>query len=637
MRNVLAAVILCLAQLVFTSPADAQYTIGPSDPAEVEAFVDGLMAAQLDANHIAGATVSVVRNGEVVLTKGYGYADATADIEVDGDRTIFRIGSITKLFVWTAIMQLVEEGKLDLDTDVNEYLTDVEIPATYDEPITLAHLMTHTPGYEDHFIHLFGRDEQSLKPLSEILSEDMPERIRRPGFVASYSNHGVALAGYVVEQVTGMRWEEYIEQNILEPLGMEYTTARQPVPNALSEYTSEAHRWRNGEFETHHFEFVPPSPAGSISASAGDMTRFMIAHLHKGEYNGTRILEEETANRMHSTSFEPAPGVPGIAHGFIEANTNGYRTIGHSGGTVHFFSNCILIPEFDAGFFISTNSQQGGEVIGNFTEAFINRYFPPRNIEARTPPSGFNDRVANYVGSYRSIRYSDTTIAKLAVLMSGAVTVENLGESKIKLHAPGEYFEPGPWVEIEPGLFRLEDDHENLAFKEGEDGSVDYMVAGKIPVATFEKIQWYETPNVHVAIVSIAMLLLASAIVFYPAAAIIRRRYRVTLEAKQILPVFARITLCVIAVIYIAFFIGVSMSLQEPTDIVYGIPPMLEMTLYLPLIMAALAAVAAIFAIVIWIKGRGGITARLHYTAVVVAAAIALWQLNYLNLLGHHY
>ena len=188
------------------------------DRADLEAFFDGAIPVQLDSKHIAGAVVAVVSGDKVVFSKGYGYADIENRRKVDPEKTMFRIASISKLFTWTAVMQQVEEGKLDLDADINTYLKEVKVPSGYDKPVTLKNLLTHTPGFEDYVLGLFAHSPKDLPPLAEVLREQMPARVAAPGVISSYSNHGTALAGYAVACASGKSWEDYIEQRILQPL-----------------------------------------------------------------------------------------------------------------------------------------------------------------------------------------------------------------------------------------------------------------------------------------------------------------------------------------------------------------------------------------------------------------------------------
>src|SRR5687767_4464774 len=274
---------------------------------DVESFLDGLVPSQLDRDDIAGAVIAIVKDGKVLFAKGYGYADTTNKSRVTVD-TLFRPGSISKLFTWTAVMQLVEQGKLDLDVDVNRYL-DFKIPDTYPQPITMRHMMTHTPGFEEDGRDLIGHDTTTMVPLGRWLVTHIPGRVRPPGTYSSYSNYATALAGYVVERVAGMPFDDYVEQRILAPLGMAQTTSRQPLPAKLAGGMSGGFSWKGGRFEREKFEVVHPAPAGSFASSATDMARFMLAHLGNGAYNGQRVLADSTVALMHRRAFSHDPRI----------------------------------------------------------------------------------------------------------------------------------------------------------------------------------------------------------------------------------------------------------------------------------------------------------------------------------------
>src|SRR5216684_351792 len=184
--------------------------------ADATAWLDGFMPMQLEREDIAGAVVLVVKDGKVLLAKGYGYKDVAKKIPVTPDSTLFRPGSISKLFTWTAVMQLVEQGKLDLDRDVNDYI-DFKIPATYPQPITLRHIMTHTPGFEETIQELFVANASQLKPLDAYLKEHMPARIFPPGTTPAYSNYAATLAGYIVERASGQNFNDYVDEHVFKP------------------------------------------------------------------------------------------------------------------------------------------------------------------------------------------------------------------------------------------------------------------------------------------------------------------------------------------------------------------------------------------------------------------------------------
>src|SRR5215211_6632351 len=252
-----------------TSPSQQQ---GPTDPAELEAFLDKLLGKEMERHHIAGAAVSVVKDGKLFFAKGYGYADLENGIPVDPERTIFRIGSVGKLFTWTAVMQLAEQGKLDLDADINTYL-DFRIPDTYPQPITLKHLMTHTAGFEDRYYERLAKDPNDLLPPREWLISHMPARVRPPGDIAAYSSYGTALAGYIVARVSGKPYDQYVQEHILNPLGMvhttarSYTTARSSMSPDIRAHTSVGYVYKDGAFQ----EFPDTSEIGQSTLKLADI------------------------------------------------------------------------------------------------------------------------------------------------------------------------------------------------------------------------------------------------------------------------------------------------------------------------------------------------------------------------------
>ncbi|MBL8989515.1 MAG: beta-lactamase family protein, partial [Gemmatimonadetes bacterium] len=361
-----------------SAAAPATPTRGLKDRAELEAFVDGLMTAYLADKHIAGATVSVVKDGQLFFAKGYGWADVAKRIPVDPEKTLFRIGSVSKLFTWTAIMQLVEQGKLDLKTDINQYL-DFQIPATYSQPITLTEVLTHTPGLEEDGRDLFTEDPGHITPMGKWLPAHLPGRVRPPGTFSSYSNWATAAAGYIVERKGGeATWDDYIEKHILAPLGMTQTTGRQPLPESFGPDMSQGYEWKNGDFVARKWEIVTgAAPAGSMSASATDMAKFMIAHLNGGALGEGRILSPETTRLMHTRLQGHDPRIPGFAHGFYEQSSHGLRLIGHGGDTQWFHSDLALIPSENVGLFISTNTSTGSAIsFQPFLKAFLDHYYP---------------------------------------------------------------------------------------------------------------------------------------------------------------------------------------------------------------------------------------------------------------------
>src|SRR6266487_506204 len=288
--------------------------------ADVEAFLAGVMPLQLAREDIAGAVIMIVKDGKVLFKQGYGYADVEKKVAVSPDETLFRPGSVSKLFTWTAVMQQVEQGKLNLDRDINDYL-DFKIPEAYGKPITLRNLMTHTPGFEELAEEVVVPGANDLKPLGDYLKHRIPARIFPPGVTPAYSNYGATLAGRILERVSGQPFNDYLDEHIFKPLGMSHSTCREPLPGNLSSLMSNGYKVASQPAEP--FEFIEVLPAGSCSSTASDMAKFMIAHLQDGRFDGAQILRPETVQLMHSRQFGYHDDMNGMAGEFYEETRNG--------------------------------------------------------------------------------------------------------------------------------------------------------------------------------------------------------------------------------------------------------------------------------------------------------------------------
>ena len=272
----------------------------------MDAFLDGIVPEQLKRENIAGAVVIVVKDGSVLYQKGYGYADVKTKLPMDAERTLIRPGSVSKLFTWTAVMQQVEQGKIDLDRNVNDYL-DFKIPETYPQPITMRELMTHTAGFEDTVKDLMARPGRKPDTLRDYLSTHIPQRVFPPGTIPAYSNYGATLAGYIVQRVSGIPFEQYVQDNIFTPLAMQHTTFSQPLPANCQPLMSNGYALASEGAKP--FETVNTVPAGGVTSSAADMAHFMLAHLQGGQWNGARILKPETVASMHPPQFAVDPAL----------------------------------------------------------------------------------------------------------------------------------------------------------------------------------------------------------------------------------------------------------------------------------------------------------------------------------------
>lgn len=604
-------------------------TRGPRDPAEVEAFMDGLMTAWMRDKHIAGTTVSVVRDGKLLFAKGYGYADVAKRTPVDPERTLFRIGSVSKLFTWTGVMQLHEQGKLDLAKDVNEYL-DFKIPATYPQPITLTDILTHTPGLEEDPRDLFTEDSAHIAPMSQWLPAHMPARVRAPATFASYSNWATAVAGYIVERHGGEKtWDDYTEKHIFQPLGMTYSSSRQPLPAALREHMSVGYEWKQGEFVPKKFEIVTgAAPAGSLSASATDMAKFMIAHLSKGALGDARILGEQEAELMHTRVRGHDPRLPGFAHGFYEQSSHGLRIIGHGGDTQWFHSNLSLIPSENVGVFMSTNTSTGGQIsFLPFLTAFLDHYYP-EPVPVLTPKETDKTAVQRFAGEYVFNRMNFTTFVKVAAL-AGSVPVGAMKDGTILVTTP---FGAMRMVQEDSLLFRDVNGGMRLAFRANEAGKVTHGFLDAAPMMVMDKVDRLHAPSVHRVILGGGLLMFLAIVV----TAIIRFFIRNTPGRPQAAPNVAagRRALAWAGVLLLAFSAILVSLVANPDKLLGETPTMLKAGLALPVAALFLVLWGAWAMLAQWRAGEGSIWMRLRHTAAVAIALVFFWSLNTWNLLG---
>ena len=615
---------------------------GPTDPAELQAFLDGLFGQEMKEHHIAGAAVSVVKGGKLFFAKGYGYADREHGIPVDAEQTIFRIGSVGKVFTWTAVMQLVAQGKLDLDADINTYL-DFRIPDTYPQPVTLKHLMTHTSGFDDRWLETVVANASELVPARDWLVANTPGRVRPPGEAAGYSNYNAMLAGYIVERVSGQPYAQYIQRNIFDPLGMVHATAQSPIPPDLHAHASVGYTYVDGAFQAFPDYIVQPAglPSGAHQASVTDMARFMIAHLEQGRYSDAniaeaRILDESTARQMHSTLYTPDPRLLGMAYGFTDISDNGQRTLGHQGYGPPMNSQLLLLPDQHLGIFVVYNSlgaRDGGLTTQHmgFQRAFFDHYYPAAAAAPIQPAVDFAERARRFVGLYRESNDHSTTPEKVRGLF-GALEVSAPGDGTLLVPMEGLALR---FVEVEPRYFRQVDGPFALVFREDDRGRITYLFADVQPQNAFVKLNWYETPSFNMALALGCVLVFLSMV---PVAVIRFMRNRRSGGARGPVSRGARVAgwiILGISLLNLLFLAGIALWFRplRPSEL-HGLPVIVESVLGLGVLAAVLTAGAVVATVLAWKKSYWGIAGRAYYTLVTIAAVAFVWFLNYWNWLG---
>jgi CubicO group peptidase (beta-lactamase class C family) len=544
---VLTAVLTVLLAVLLPAAAAAAPRAVPAPPvpvpaaadltaADVDAWLDGLLPAALERADIAGGAVTVVHEGRVLTSRGYGSADSgstgAAPQPVDPRTTLFRIGSVSKVFTAAAVLQLVEQGRLDLDAPVQPLL-DFPLPQRFEPAVTLRHLLTHTAGYEERIAGLIGTGTPGS--LRDSVAVDPPEQVFAPGTVPAYSNYGYALAGYVVERVTGTPFADHVTRAVLAPLGMTSSTFAQPLPPDLQDRLSPAYATASGPPQP--FEIVNAAPAGSMTASTDDMGRFLLALLD----GAPELLEPSTLALMQQPGLDAstlgalAEGRQ-MALGLFDESRNGRRILGHGGDTQFFHSHLQFYPDERTGVFVTLNSSGRGpldtlELRQAVLDGFADRYFPPTAPGPAPAVPGTAERAALAEGSYGSSRTFRSTFLAAAPLLEPEeqvrVTAQPDGTllfepGPLSLH-PAHYAEIAPWVWQEVGGQRI------LTMRVADDGAVEAI--GIEPAFTLLRTPPEREPATLLPVLLASAVVLVVGLVAWPAGAVLRRRYAVAAPA----------------------------------------------------------------------------------------------------------
>jgi CubicO group peptidase (beta-lactamase class C family) len=529
---------------------------------DVDAWLDGFLPYAIARGNIPGAVVVVVKDGQVLTERGYGYSNVAKKTKVDPKLTLFRPGSISKLFTWTALMQQVEQGKVDLNADVNNYI-DFKIPPYEGKPVTVLNLMTHTPGFEEAVKNLITLGPKEV-PFDTLLKNWVPNRIYAPGTTPAYSNYGASLAGYIVQRTSGEPFDSYLEHHIFGPLGMAHSTFRQPLPANLRPLMAEG--YIPGKDTPKGFEFVNAAPAGALSASGDDMAKFMIAHLQNGQYNGQTILKPQTAVLMHSRANTPFPAGDGMAHGFYETGINGMHVIAHGGDTEAFHSDLHLFLDKGVGIFVSFNSpgKEGtaGPLRDNIFASFADRYFPePANLATKADPNGAKEDAQKLAGVYSTTRGARSNfLAALDLLGQTKVGVDKDGNPLLP-DAKGLGGQPRKWVHVGPMTWRDADGHDLLTANVADGKATRFSYGELAPIIDFDRTPGYRSSAWILPLLYCSLAILLITGLLWPTRLLVRRKYKAEfgLDRPQLL---AYRSSRIAAILIVALLIGWLLAVQ---------------------------------------------------------------------------
>jgi CubicO group peptidase (beta-lactamase class C family) len=596
------------------------------DTASLTTFVDGIMEKDMNRLQIPGAVISIVKDNKIILAKGYGSSNLEEAAPVDPTTSMFRIASTTKLFTWTAVMQLVEQGKINLDTDINTYLKSVKIPATYPEPITMRHLMTHTAGFEEGGVGYQITTDPAKLPgsISETLNKHMLSRVRPPGQISSYSNYGATLAGLIVEEVSGVPYNDYIKKYIFDPLDMKYSTVVEPLPESFMPNKVVGYNSENGSFipGTPTFE-GGFRPAGSGTVSAVDMAHFMIAHLQNGNYGDQQILRPETAELMHSTAFQFDKRLPGVDLGFAEKQINGLTLITHGGSDPMFNTGLYLVPAKHVGIFVSYSGGEGGDSASDLIQAFFNRYYPaPDGSQPEFIAS--DESIQKFAGSYQFTRRNISDIDKFFNFFAQLnVSVE---DNKLSL---GSGSEQQLYREVGPNMFQLEGGAEQIAFRTNESGKVTHMILGMVPDMPLERTPLLDQNKFWLIVLGFSGFIFITALLGLIFS--IRKIKAMTPPEKWAIRLSTGTAGWALLSFVTIFMVVMSMDTMQKYS---GISLSLSLSLVMPIILVGLTLALLISAILVWKNKYWTAFKRVHYTLVTLSAVAMTLFFYYWNLLG---
>lgn len=604
---------------------------------DVGAWLDGFMPYALETGDIAGAVVVVVKDGQVLVQKGYGYADLATRTPVDPETTLFRPGSVSKLFTWTAVMQLVEQGKLDLDADVAQYI-DFKIPARDGQPVTLRQIMTHTAGFEEQIRALIIEDPAKIVPLDQALKHWIPARIHVPGSTPAYSNYATAIAGYIVQRVSGQPFDQYIAQHIFQPLGMQHSSFSQPLQPALLEKMSKGYA-KASEGEAKPYEFISLAPAGSLASTGADMARFMIAHLQDGAFGEARILGAETARKMHSTGQASVGTLNRMMLGFYETSINGHRAIAHGGDTQWFHSDLELFLDDGVGIFVSMNSsgRDGATryLRGELITQFADRYFPGKPAKAAgVSAEDAKLHAQQLAGTYESSRRPETTFLSLANLLGAVKVVANedgTASVSIDLSPAGA---PRKWREVAPYVWQDTESNDRMAVDMADGRITRFAMEPYAPIMVFERLPGWRSPTLLLPLLCASLFVLLMTVLAWPVSALVRRYYRTpyrlagtdarTHRVIRIVALAVLVTMGAALGLVVGMLSNLSMTSTDSDGLVIGVR--LLATLVLPI--GALLSVWNAWQV---LRSKRGVLAKLWAIVLALACVFLLWIG-----IGHH-
>lgn len=605
-----------------------QLPTGVQDGRNAEADWDAFFDDEMRDFGVYGALMVIVKDGGISFMKGYGYTDASKEAYMDPQSTVVRAGSVVKTVTAMAVMQLAERGAIDLDEDVNTYLTSWQVPDTFEDPVTARQLLNMSGGFDTRWIGIRASSRETVRDLGEYIGERMPPRVMPPGRYRRYNDHEYALAGLLVEDVSGLSYEEYVRKNIFTPLEMDSSSVLLPLGQEKDVARGYPVDGNAEDVYPLNYYYLNDAPGSGFNTTAADIANYMLAHLGNGEFERgdgeiVQVVNAASASELHSTGFRHDERLPGIVYGFDEIFYNGQRMLRKNGGAPGMNNSIILVPEQNLGFYLFYNSE-GYAMRNHWADAVLDAYIPEASdiagFEPVTADSYSGDPEA-YTGLYMQISdyTSETTLLQVQALVSDDVW------ARVRANPDGSLqIWNGNYVLVENNVARDSQDGDYVIFEKEDGSKASYLFASR---TAFRRTAWYAAPPFQLGILGVSVfvfLISILALIF----GLVRKSGTSTLLSG------------LVSVVNLIFLISLMITMlpvatggdvwQFSFDAGLG----LRLVLALPLISTMLSAGLLVDNLHAWFNGRYTLTARTLGTLVLAAMLGFLFFLDTWNLLG---
>lgn len=584
---------------------------------DIRGFMDDFFEENMKKYSVPGAAVIVVKDEKVIFKKGYGYSNLEEKIKVNPDKTVFPAASVSKLFTATAIMQLVEDKKIDLNEDVEKYIKPYKIINKYNKKVTCANLLTHSSGI-DEASELNGNilNKDGIKS-QEYYFQNHPLRVvREPDVISRYSNQGYNLLGFIIEKVSGITYEEYLKKNILEPLSMNNSSVR-----LFDENIANGYEYINGSYEKVPLAFQYTSGSSGINATVSDMKNFMIASLNNGKFGKIQILKESTSKKMQDRQFCNNDVFAGMGYGFIRSNRNGQEILKHEGALPGYTTTLFLMPNEKLGIYVATNSTS--PLPFNIEDKFLDKFYPKDNINFSKLDSNKDKDFSKYEGVYRSYDgISKSTIMKIGVLFDESIDLK-ITDNKDGTLTLNEYTRAKEkittkLIEVKENVFEREDGKGYFAFK--VDGNKVKYAFNDVSHDSFERVQFYEYREIQICLLLVIILIFIINIIY----GIVKRKKLKENKINFLISIFNVIG-----------FVG---AIITTLFMIYNNTFKLKIILYLFLIFLIISSITSIIRAFIlmvkFIKFHNEKICKPYEVILMIANLIFILLLYYFNFLG---